>query len=112
MRIKPLIGQVLIEVSPPPKESPGGVALPGEVHLSPEIVQEQSHNPEKPAKNNVGIVRAIGDWPQTRQGLLRMPEYGIGSKVIFNPWRGVAMQRSVGEKFRMVKQSDVLAVFG
>jgi co-chaperonin GroES (HSP10) len=109
MKLKPLTGQVLIEVSPPEKESPGGVALPSELHLSPEIIQEQARNPEKPAKNNVGIVKAIGAWPKTRKGMLRMPEYGLGAKVLFNPWRGVEMVNGVG-RLRMISQDDVLAV--
>ena len=110
MKIIPLTGQVLIEVLPPPTESGGGVALPEDRTLSPEIVQEQSRNPEKPAKNNVGVVRAVGSWPKTRNGLLKMPEYGVGAKVLFNPWRGTPMERGVSERLRMVKQEDVIAV--
>ena len=109
MQIKPLIGQVLIELTPPPTESPGGVALPGELHLSADIVQEQARNPEKPSKDNIGVVKAIGAWPKTRKGLLKMPEFGIGSKVLFNPWKGLAMQRGAG-KLQMLRQEDVLAV--
>ena len=102
---------VLIQLTPPLTESPGGVALPGDLHLSAEIVQEQARNPEKPSKDNVGIVKAIGAWPKTRKGLLRMPEYGVGAKVLFNPWKGVAMVNGSG-RLQMLRQEDVLAVLG
>lgn len=111
MKVKPLTGQVLIEVLPAPDTSDGGVALPPDASLSPEVVQEQSRNPEKPSKNNIGIVREIGPWPKLRNGMARMPEYGLGARVLFNPWRGTAMQRNIGERFRMVRQEDVLAIF-
>ena len=79
MRIKPLTGQVLIEVSPPPKESPGGVALPGDVALSAEIVQERSHNPEKPPAM-IGTVKAIGGWPGSRTAWPCSPNLALERK--------------------------------
>jgi co-chaperonin GroES (HSP10) len=100
---------VLIELAPPPTESPGGVALPGDLHLSADIVQEQARNPEKPFKDNIGVVKAIGAWPKTRKGFLRMPEYGVGSKVLFNPWKGMTMVNGTG-RLQMLSQDDVLAV--
>lgn len=112
MRIRPLQGQVLIEVTPPPRQSAGGIALPGDLSLPPAVVEQQSHHPEKPARNNVGVVKAIGAWPKTRKGLLRMPEYGVGAKVLFNPWRGTQMERGVSERLRLLRQEDVLAVLG
>lgn len=110
MRVTPLTGQVLIEVLPTETRSAGGVELPPDLTLSAEIVQESHANPEKPAKNHIGIVRAIGPWPKTRSGLIQMPEFGIGAKVVFNPFRGTAMQRGIGEHLRMVRNDDVLAV--
>lgn len=112
MRIKPLEGQVLIEVEAPPDTSTGGVALPNGLPVPPEVEQENSHNPDKPAKNNIGRVVAVGAWPKTRKGLLKMPEFGPGQRVLFNPWRGTPMERGIGERFRMVRQSDVMAVLG
>lgn len=111
MNLKPLQGQVLIEVCPLPSTSAGGVALPGTVALSAEIVQEQSHNPEKPSKDNIGIVKAIGAWPKTRNGMLKPPEFGLGARVAFNPWRGIDMQRDLG-RLKLISQEDVLAVLG
>lgn len=112
MKIKPLTGQVLIEVESAPTQTAAGVALPGDVSLSPEFVQEQHANPEKPAKNHIGVVRAVGPWPKTRKGLLRMPEFAIGARVVFNPFRGTPMRRGTGERLRMVRQEDVMAVLG
>lgn len=110
MKIKPLPGQVLIEVEPPPELSAGGVALPSDLPVPPDVEQENSRNPEKPSKNNIGRVVAVGAWPKTRKGLLVMPEFGLGARVIFNAWRGVQMERALGDKLRMINQKDVLGV--
>lgn len=109
-KIKPLPGQVLIEVEPPPEVSAGGVALPNDLPVPPDVEQENSRNPEKPSKNNIGRVVAVGAWPKTRKGLLLMPEFGPGQRVLFNPWRGTQMERAMGEKLRMIEFNDVLAV--
>lgn len=109
MRIKPLTGQVLIEVLPPDTKSPGGVDLPDERPLSPDLVQEQNRNPEKPAKHHIGIVREVGQWPKLRNGMLNMPEFGKGAKVVFNPFRGQQMTLA-GKSLRMMQLEDVLAV--
>lgn len=109
MRIKPLLGQVLIEVLPPETKTAGGVDLPEERPLSPEFVEETHRDPVKPAKNHIGIVRACGPWPKTKNGLLRMPEFGLGQKVVFNPFTGTELTGR-GHRLRMVRQDDVLAV--
>lgn len=109
MKVRPLTGQVLIEVLAPPTRSIGGVELPDERPLSPDFVQEGHRNPEKPAKNHIGIVRNIGQWPRLPNGMLNLPEFGIGAKVVFNPFRG--QQLRLGNKsMRMVQVEDVLAV--
>ena len=109
MKLVPLTGQVLIEVLSGPKSSPGGIVFPATLPMSPEAVQESHRNPQKPAKPSIGIVRACGPWPKTRKGLLLMPEFGVGSKVAFNPWHGTDMQRN-GQRLKLVAQDDVLAV--
>lgn len=110
MRIKPLTGQVLIEVLPAEKRSPGGIELPDRFPMSPAAVEATHANPEKPAKPCIGIVRAIGKWPLTRKGLLLMPEFSVGVKVAFNPWRGTDLQLGLGVRLKMIPNSDVLAV--
>lgn len=108
MRVRPLTGQVLIEVLLADSISAGGIHFP-ECALSADEVQERSRNPEKPAAMT-GIVRAIGPWPKLENGMALMPEFGVGAKVLFNQFRGVAMQRHLGQRLRMVRNTDVLAV--
>lgn len=109
-KIRPLPGQVLIEILDPPTKSAGGVDLPDERPLSPEFVQSTHINPEKPAKNHIGIVRAVGDWPKLKCGLLLMPEFSVGSRVVFHPFRGTELHWGTSRRLRMVRQSDVMAV--
>lgn len=108
MKIKPLTGQVLVEILPSETQSAGGIRLPDHT-LSPEEHQERSHSPTPPP-GITGIVRAIGSWPKLPSGRALMPEFGIGNKVVLRPHSGQDMQRNVGERFKMVLQDDVLAV--
>lgn len=107
MLIKPLTGQVLVEILPPDKISVGGIAIP-EHTKSPEEHQEAAHRPEKP-RGLTGTIIACGGWPKTRSGLFRMPEFSVGMKVVVSPNRGLDMQR-LGNRLRMVSQDDILAV--
>jgi co-chaperonin GroES (HSP10) len=108
MRIRPLTGQVLVEILPPEKLSPGGIEIP-ERALTPDEHQRESLNPSPPPPWT-GIVREIGKWPMLRSGLLDMPPFGIGQTVLVGRHSGVAMERFIGKQFRMVKASEVLAV--
>lgn len=108
-RIKPLTGQVLIEVLPPDTKSAGGIDIPDSVQLSADEVQEQSHDPQKPRKPNIGIVRACGAWRQLPNKMLLLPEFAVGARVMFDPWKGTELREN-GKSMRMLKQDDVLAV--
>lgn len=108
MRIRPLTGHVLVEILPDDSKSAGGIEIPHR-SLSAEEVQEQHADPQMPAPWT-GRVVAIGDWPKLRNGLLAMPEYGVGARVIISRHAGVQMQRNIGQRFRMVRQRDVLAI--
>lgn len=108
MRIRPLTGQVLVRILPRDTRSPGGIELP-EVHLSPEAVQETHRNPSPPPPE-MGIVEAIGKWPKTRSGMLLMPEFGVGARVVVGHHAGQQLARSMGEKLRLVNVREVLAV--
>ena len=108
MRIKPLTGQVLVEILPADRSTAGGIELP-ERTLSPEEHQQNARHPTPPPPWT-GIVREIGPWPKLRNGLLAMPEYGKGARVVIGHNAGIQMQRNIGERFRMVRQEDVLAV--
>lgn len=108
MKIRPLTGQALIEILPDESRTPGGIELP-QISLSAEAVQETHTNPTKP-RPLTGIVREIGQWPTLDNGMSLMPEFGRGARVIVGFNSGVQMQRNIGERFRMVKISDVIAV--
>lgn len=107
-KVKPLTGQVLVEIIPAENKSPGGIEFPNR-SLSAEEVQETHQNPEKP-KALTGIVRACGPWPKLKCGLTLMPEYGLNAKVFIRPHAGIDMQWDTSRRLKMVKQSDVLAI--
>lgn len=108
-KIRPLTGQVLIEVLPTDNKTPGGIDLPEVVRVSPDVVQEQSHDPQKPVPPNIGIVRAIGPWPKLPNGMTLLPEFGVGARVAFNPYRGDQLRYET-KPLRLVRLDDVLAV--
>lgn len=108
MRVKPLTGQVLVEIIPEDKKSSGGIDLP-EHTLSPEEVQDTHHNPQKPP-GVLALVAEIGPWPLTKNGLLQMPEFGRGSTVVIPPHCGTEINWHYGCRLKMLQQSDVLAV--
>lgn len=107
MRVKPLTGNVLIELVRD-RTSPGGVALP-EHTLSPEEQQERAHHPTPPGPVT-GVVREIGPWPKLRNGMAQMPPFGVGAKVLIPRYGGVEMHMDTTGRFKMVRTEDVLAV--
>lgn len=108
MRIKPLTGQVLIRILPRDTRSPGGIELP-EHTASPEEVQEASHHPIPPPPE-MGIVESIGPWPALRNGLRVLPPFVVGNRVIIGANSGQQMHRGIGDRLRMVRYDQVLAV--
>lgn len=107
-KIKPLTGQVLVELEPIAHTTAGGIEIP-ERNRSPEEVQATHLRPEKP-KPLVGIVKAIGRWPVLKNGMAQIPEFGIGARVVFSFNAGTGLQRDVSRKLRLVRFADVLAV--
>jgi co-chaperonin GroES (HSP10) len=108
MNIKPLTGQVLVELLPPEKCSAGGITIPDHT-MSPDEHQEAARRPTMPP-GLTGIVKAIGPWPKTRTGFARMPEFGVGARVIIGRGAGLDLQRGIGERLKMVRNDQVLAV--
>lgn len=108
MKIRPLTGQVLVEILPADKVTAGGIEIPERV-MSPEEVQESHRNPAPPPPWQ-GIVREIGPWPKLPNGMALMPEYGRGARVLIRHNAGIQMRRSIGTRLRMVRQSEVLAL--
>lgn len=108
MKVVPLTGQVLVEILPSDKRSAGGIDLI-EHTPSPEDNQQSARRPTMPP-GLTGIVKAIGPWPKLANGMALMPEFGVGSKVILKPHAGLEMHRNVGERLKMVRNDQVLAV--
>ena len=106
MKITPLTGQVLVEILPEPTETDTGIAIP-EYDMTPEDHQRAARNPSPPPPHR-GIVRAVGQWPKTKSGLMRMPEYGIGAMVVVPARAGLELQHY--KRYRMIQQREVLAV--
>jgi co-chaperonin GroES (HSP10) len=107
-RIKPLPGQVLVEILPADTRSAGGIELPQHTP-SPEENQQAAHRPSAP-RGLTGVVKAIGAWPKLSNGMALMPEFGVGARVVIGPHAGLDMSRGNGERLKMVHQSQVLAV--
>lgn len=108
MKVRPLCGQVLIEIINPEPATASGIVLPNR-SKSAEEIQETHLDPVKPGALT-GIVRACGSWPKLRCGLMAMPEYGIGAKVLIRPEVGTPMDWDSNRKLRIVPQSAILAV--
>lgn len=109
MTIKPLRGQVLVQLDRPQRFADlGELLLLPQRTIGPEEHQEAARNPIKPS-GLVGIVKAIGPWPKTRSGMAKMPEFGVGAKVVVNPHRGLEM-KYLGRQMKMIAQDDILAV--
>lgn len=110
MKLRPLIGQVLVEVLPQEKTSTGGIAFPDEMPLSPEAVQAGHRHPTPPEPLTC-IVRAIGPWPKAKNGLAVLPDFKKGQRVLIPKHAGIEMEKEIGRNFRMVRYDQVLAVF-
>ena len=108
MRVRPLTGQVLVEILPAEKRSPGGIDLP-EHTPSPEENQEAARRPAMPP-GLVGTVLEVGNWPKAKNGLRRMPEFHRGCKVIIGHHSGLDLSRGLGPRFKILHWEQVLAV--
>jgi co-chaperonin GroES (HSP10) len=106
--ILPLTGQVLVQILPKETRSAGGVELP-EHTMSPEENQQAAHNPTPPPPLQA-VVMEIGPWPKLPNGMAVMPEFGVGAKVIVGFYAGIELHRGIGERFRMVRNNQVIAV--
>jgi len=108
MKLRPVTGEVLIEILPASKLSAGGIEIPDHT-ASPEERQAAAHHPEPPPPLT-GRVHAIGPWPKTKKGLAVLPEFKAGDRVLVGHNAGIVMQRNIGENYRMIRYDQVLAV--
>ena len=108
MTIRPLTGQVLVEILPADKRSAGGIDLPDHT-MSPEENQQAARQPTMPP-GLTGVVKAIGPWPKLANGFALMPEFGVGARVVIGRGAGLDLQRGIGERLKMVRNEQVLAI--
>lgn len=106
--IRPLSGQVLIRVLPPETRSSGGIEIP-QRRKSPEEVQQDNHHPEPPPPQ-IGVVEAIGPWPRLKNGMAVLPPFPPGAKVLVREGSGAKLNRGIGERLKLIRTDDVLAV--
>ena len=99
--IRPLIGQVLVEVLPPEETTASGLFIPD--------VAQSSPRGEKARPFKAQVV-AIGPWKRTKQGFAVLPEFTIGAQILCTPYAGTKLTRNIGERYQLVKITDVLAL--
>lgn len=90
MNIKPLADRVLIKPAPAEEKTAGGIIIPDTAK-------------EKPLQ---GEVLATGDGTKDETMVLK-----AGDKVLYGKYAGTEVELD-GEKYIIMRQSDVLAVLG
>lgn len=88
MKIQPLSDRVLIEPTPAEEVTLGGIIIPDSAK-------------EKPLR---GTVKAVGEGTKDEAMILKE-----GDLVLFGKYAGTEIELE-GEKFLMMRQSDVLAI--
>ena len=99
MTIHPLAGQTLIEIVSPQNVTFGGIVLP-----------DGAFDKQSCGKSAKGIVREIGEWPKLKNGLSVLPEFKRGDKVLISDYSGTTLQKDFGDRMKIVRIQDVLAV--
>src|SRR5438105_602377 len=93
INIKPLFDNILVKPLKAEEKSSGGIYLPETAKEKPQI----------------GEVMAVGDGARDENGKLIPMILKIGQKVMYTKWGGNEVK--VGnEEWKLVKQSDVLAI--
>jgi co-chaperonin GroES (HSP10) len=108
MRVKPLTGNVLVELDPPDKMTLAGLHIPGHT-VSAEENQQAAHHPTSPGAVT-GTIVEIGPWPKLKNGKALMPEFGRGARVAVRPTAGITMHWETSDRLKMISSEDVLAV--
>ena len=88
MTIKPLSDRVLIEPAKAEEKTAGGIIIPDSAK-------------EKPLK---GTVKAVGNGTKDEEMVVK-----VGDEVLYGKYAGTEIEVD-GEKFLMLKQSDILAI--
>jgi len=100
--IRPLPGQVLLQVLPPKETTDSGLFLPDISH------DRERGEKEKPAH---ALVIAVGPWRKAKNGFSILPDFQPGDKVLVSFYAGTKLTRSIGSRLRLCHVKDVLAVF-
>ena len=97
MNIKPLTGQVLVEL------------LPVELKEGSLFIPEQT-NPLNKKPVIRATVLAMGPWKKSKTGFGILPDFGVGATVYMSPHSGTTLEIDGKRNFRLVKTSDILAI--
>lgn len=100
MSLRPLTGQVCVQLSPPDEKTNGGLFLPHAVHRGP----GEKADPRK------GVVISVGPWRKTKKGFAILPDFKPGDTVLVNEYLATKLTRAIGENLRLCRVDDVLAV--
>jgi chaperonin GroES len=93
LNIKPLFDNILVKPLKAEEKTTGGIYLPESAKEKPQI----------------GAAMAIGDGARDENGKLIPMVVKVGQKVMFTKWGGNEVK--VGnEEWKLVKQSDILAI--
>ena len=95
MNLKPLYDRVVIKRMEEEKMSAGGIVIPDTAT-------------EKPIE---GEVIAVGEGKALDNGSFRAPKVKAGDKVLFGKYSGTEVKLD-GTEYLVVKEDDILAVFG
>lgn len=101
MKVRPLTGQVLIEVLPPDAKTDGGLFIPDVAQTSP---RGEKGRPFK------ARVLSVGPWRKTRKGLSVLPDVHAGNEVLVSFYGGQKLSYGTNEKLMLVKADDLLAI--
>jgi chaperonin GroES len=93
-KIKPLGDKILVEVLEAEEKTKGGIILP-------DTAKEEKSE---------GRVIAVGAGKTLESGKVQTPEVKKGDRVIFGKWGGDDILID-GKKHKILKESDVLAVY-
>lgn len=93
LNIKPLFDNILVKPVKAEEKTTGGIYLPESAKEKPQI----------------GEAMAIGDGARDENGKLIPMVVKVGQKILFTKWGGNEVK--VGnEEWKLVKQSDILAI--
>ncbi len=92
-RLRPILDRVLVRLIPDPSTSEGGIIIPDKAK-------------ERPKR---GTIVAVGPGKMTDNGVFIEPSVAVGEVAVFTQYAG-ADAIIGGEKMRLLRESEILAV--